>query len=82
MAARTVTSVISGSLKLLFKVYYAMRKGRKMVKRGSEAFYETLVENGVPKKEARELAKTFKSTGEEVLSIRKFIRLASKYEVV
>ncbi|MHA1772356.1 MAG: hypothetical protein ACTSYL_08075 [Candidatus Thorarchaeota archaeon] len=82
MTARIIASAIGGGSKLLVKVYAAMRRARKNVKQGSDVFYNTLVEQGVPKKDAKIIAKTYKSAGEEVLSIRKMIRLASRLDVV
>jgi len=70
----TGTSIGSGS-KLLFKVWWSLRKGRAEVKKGAKVFYKTLRGTGIPPEEAKEIAIAFAKPAWEVLSIRGVFRM-------
>lgn len=74
IASITGTSIGSGS-KLLFKVWWSLRKGRAEVKKGAKAFYKTLRANGIPQEEAKQIAIAFAKPAWEVLSIRGILQM-------
>ena len=74
IAAITGASIGGGS-KLLFKVWWSLRKGRAEVKKGAKAFYKTLRANGIPQEDARQIAIAFAKPAWEVLSIRGIMRM-------
>ena len=74
--ASLVFNAISGSTKLLVKVYLAMRRGKKNVKKAKKTMHKFLIKSGLPKDVAIEIAECYTSTGKEILSIRKMISLA------
>jgi hypothetical protein len=74
IASITGTAIGSGS-KLLFKVWRSLRKCRSEVKRGAKTFYKTLVEHGVPKEDAKQIAIAYAKPAWEVLSIRGIFKL-------
>jgi len=77
--ARSIVSItgsaIGGGSKLLFKIWRTLRKGRSDVKIGAKAFYKTLVANGIPKEDAKEIAIAFAKPAYEILSIRGILAL-------
>ncbi|MBY8998010.1 MAG: hypothetical protein KGD60_09770 [Candidatus Thorarchaeota archaeon] len=77
--ARSIAAItgasIGGGSKLLFKVWWSLRKGRAEVKKGAKAFYKTLRANGIPQEDARQIAIAFAKPAWEVLSIRGIMRM-------
>ncbi|MFW9768711.1 MAG: hypothetical protein ACFFF9_03315 [Candidatus Thorarchaeota archaeon] len=77
--ARSIASItgtaIGGGSKLLFKVWWALRKGRAQVKKGAKTFYNTLVRAGIPKEDAKQIALAYAAPAWEVLSIRGVFRM-------
>ncbi len=76
MTARLVFDAVAGGSKLLVKTYAALRRGRGQVKTARKLFYSSLVELGVPKDDAAEVAEIYASIGLQILSVRKLIGLA------
>ena len=77
--AKSIVSIsgtaIGGGPKLLFKVWWSLRKGRAEVKKGAKAFYKTLRQNGIPQEEAKQIAIAYAKPAWEVLSIRGIMRM-------
>lgn len=76
---RSIASItgtaIGGGSKLLFKIWWSLRKGRTEVKNGAKAFYKTLRENGIPQEDAKQIAIAFAKPAWELLSIRGIMRM-------
>ncbi len=83
--ARSIASItgtsIGGGSKLLFKLWWSLRKGRAEVKKGAKAFYKTLRANGIPQEEARQIAIAFAKPAWEILSIRGIMRMVRDLDV-
>ncbi|MGY5863015.1 MAG: hypothetical protein RTV41_00280 [Candidatus Thorarchaeota archaeon] len=67
-------TAIGGGSKLFVKVWLSLRRGRGLVKKGSNEFYKTLVKAGIPKEDAREIALAYAQPAWELLSIRGIFR--------
>ncbi|TXT55105.1 MAG: hypothetical protein BAJATHORv1_40014 [Candidatus Thorarchaeota archaeon] len=78
--ARLILSAIGGGFKMMAKTYLAIRRGKGQVKDGAKEFYNKLQEYGVPKEVAREITSTYTKSGMDILSIRKMMQLASKFD--
>jgi hypothetical protein len=82
--ARSIASIIATSMgggsKLLAKTWWSLRKGRGEVKKGAKTFYNTLVECGIPREEAKEIAIAYARPAWEILSVRSLIKLAIESE--
>ncbi len=78
--ARSIVSIIAtskgGGSKLLAKTWWSLRKGRGEVKKATRTFYKTLLDAGIPKQEAKEIAVAYAKPAYEILSVRNLIRLA------
>ena len=77
--ARSIASItgtaIGGGSKLLFKIWRTLRKEKAEVKKGARTFYKTLVDNGIPKEDAREISIAYVKPAWEILSIRGVLKL-------
>ena len=84
--ARSIASItgtaIGGGSKLLIKVWWSLRKGRREVKKGAKKFYNTLVKAGIPREEAKEIALAFAQPAWEILSIRGIFRMVREVDGV
>lgn len=84
--ARSIASItgtaIGGGSRLLVKVWWALRKGRGQVKKAAKTFCETLVQAGIPREEAREIAIAYAKPAWEILSIRGIFRMIREVEGV
>ena len=84
MPARDVASIIwtamSGGTKLAAKTYMSIRRGKGLVKKGSRKFYKTLMNQGIPKEIALEIAAMYAGPGWEMLKIRNLIRMAREMD--
>jgi hypothetical protein len=82
--ARSIVSItgtaIGDGSKLLFKVWWSLRKGRAEVKKGAKTFCKTLREHGVPEEEARQIAISYAQPAWDVLSIRGIFRLVRELD--
>ena len=82
--ARSIASIVATSMgsgtKILARTWWALRKGRGEVKKGAKTFYNTLVECGIPREEAKEIAIEYAKPAWEILSVRNLIRLAIESE--
>lgn len=74
------TSFTSGT-KMLTKLYLTLRRGRRIVKRGSQAFYESLVEYGIPQEFAQQITGSYAGPGLEMLRIRRIISMVRELGV-
>ncbi|MFW9961769.1 MAG: hypothetical protein ACFFDV_12175 [Candidatus Thorarchaeota archaeon] len=78
--ARSIGSIIITSLgggsKLLAKMWWSLRKGRRAVKDSARIFYNTLRDAGIPDEDARELAVAYAQPAYEILRIRNLIKMA------
>lgn len=71
------TSFTSGT-KMLAKLYLSLRRSRGTVKKGSKAFYSSLVEYGIPKEFAQEITGSYASPGMEMLKIGNIIKMVQE----
>lgn len=82
--ARSIASItgtaIGGGSKLLFKIWWSLRKGRAEVKKGAKEFYKTLRESGVPQEDARQISIAFAQPAWELLSIRGVMRMVRELD--
>ncbi|MFW9787214.1 MAG: hypothetical protein ACFFE2_09710 [Candidatus Thorarchaeota archaeon] len=74
IASITVTALGSGT-KLLFKIWWSLRKGRNEVKKGVKTFYKVLRESGIPQADAKQIAIAFAKPAMELLTIRGIFRM-------
>ena len=84
MTAREIASLLwvamSSGTKLGVKSLLAIRRGKGQVKKASKLFYTSLVESGIPKEQALQIAKSYSSPGWEMLKIRNLIRMAREMD--
>ena len=77
--ARAIGSIIwsslTGGTRILAKLYMSMRRGRGLVKKGSKAFYRSLIEYGIPEDFAREITGSYARPGMEMLKLRNIIKM-------
>ena len=66
--------------KLLTKTWWAVRKGRKEVKKGAREFYKILRENGIPEVDAKEIAVAYARPAWEILSVSNLIKMAMEMD--
>lgn len=82
--ARSIASItgtaIGGGSKLLVKVWWSLRRGRGLVKKGAKEFYNTLVKAGIPSEDAKEIALAYAQPAWEILSIRGIFRMIREVE--
>ena len=82
--ARSIASIIATSMgggsKLLAKTWWSIRKGRGIVKKGAREFYQTLVKEGIPSEEAKEITVAFARPAWEILSVRNLIKMAMEMD--
>ncbi len=80
MRARAVGSLIwttfTGTTKLVTRLYLALRHCRNIVKKGKKVFYNSLIESGLPRSLANDIARTYAQSGLELLKVRRIIRIA------
>ena len=78
--ARPIASIIAtsmgGGYKLLAKTWWSLRKGRGEVKKAARTFYKTLLDAGIPKEDAKEIAMAYAKPALEILSVRNLVRMA------
>ena len=78
-SARSIATItgtaIGGGSKLLFKVWWSLRKNRSEVEKGAKAFYKTLRHNGIPQDSAREISIAYAKPAWELLTIRGIFRM-------
>jgi len=84
MPAREVASIVwtamSGGTKLATRSLLAIRRGKGQVKKGSRLFYKLLLNSGIPKEQALQIAKSYASPGWEMLKLRNLIRMAREMD--
>ena len=84
--ARSIASItgtaIGGGSKLLVKVWWSLRRGRGLVKKGAKEFYNTLVKAGIPREDAKEIALAYAQPAWELLSIRGIFRIIREVDGV
>jgi len=82
--ARSIASItgtaIGGGSKLLFKVWWSLRKGRNEVKKGAKTFYTTLREYGIPPERAKEIAIAYAKPAWELLTVRGVFRMVRELD--
>jgi len=82
MMGRAIGSIIwaslTGGTKILAKMYMSIRRGRGIVKKGSKAFYSSLIEYGLPHDFAHEITVSYASPGMEMLKLRNIIRMVQE----
>ena len=82
MKARAIGSIVwtatTGGTKLFAKLYMAVRRARGEVKKGARTFYSTMLEYGLPKDTAKEIAVSYAGPGLEMLKIRNLIKMANE----
>ena len=71
-----ILTSIGGGTKLLAKTWWAVRKGRKEVKKSAQEFYSVLRNDGIPEEDAKEIALAFAKPAWEILSITNMIKMA------
>lgn len=64
----------------MVKLWWALRKARGEVKKSARTMYKTLVKEGIPDAEAREIAVSYAEPGWNLLQIRSIIRLIQEAE--
>jgi len=78
--ARSIGSIIltglGGGSKLLAKLWWSLRKGRRAVKESARIFYKTLRDAGIPEDDAREITVAYAQPAYEILRIRNLIKMA------
>ena len=78
--ARAIGSIIltsvGGGSRLLATTWWALRKGRREVKKSARTFYETLREAGIPDEDARAIAVAFAQPAYDILRFRSLIKMA------
>ncbi|MFX1560348.1 MAG: hypothetical protein ACFFBL_07155 [Promethearchaeota archaeon] len=74
IASITATSIGGGS-KLLFKLWWTLRKEKSEVKKGAKMFYKTLRKDGIPAGDAKQIAIAYAQPAWEILSIRGIMRM-------
>jgi hypothetical protein len=82
--ARSIASIIAtsvgGGSKILAKTWWAIRKGRGEVKKGSRTFYNVLLKAGIPREEAKEITLAYATPAWELLQVRSLIKLAMEMD--
>lgn len=77
--ARSIASILGTAIvrgpKLLVSVWWAMRQARGQVKEGAKTMYKTLMEEGIPDEEARQIAVSFAAPAWEMLQLRSIVKL-------
>ncbi len=71
-----ILASIGGGSKLLAKLWWSLRKGRRAVKESARVFYNTLRDAGIPDENAREIAVAYAQPAYEFLRIRSLIKMA------
>ena len=61
MSDEEVLRVVAGMPRMLLRLVVSLLRFKRAAVRAEKQFYRTLVENGMPKKEARELAGVYSS---------------------
>ncbi len=62
-------------LRLLFTLLFQLRRSRRVLKKGMKTMEQYLVNQGLPREHAREIAKAYGAAGREILSIRNLSHL-------
>ncbi|MFX0108455.1 MAG: hypothetical protein ACFE7R_09245 [Candidatus Hodarchaeota archaeon] len=73
--ASIVWTAITGGTKILVKTIAAYLNARWSVRNAKKSFRKKLQESGFPKETAEELADTYASAGQNMLSIRNLFRI-------
>ena len=73
-------SALGGGSKLIFKIWWSLRKGRSQVKKGAKTFYKTLREHGIPQEEAKQIAVAYAKPAWEILSVRGIFRIVRELD--
>ncbi len=77
---RSIGSIIltsmGGGTKLLAKTWWAVRKGRKEVKKASEEFYKTLRGAGIAEDIAKDITLAYAGPAWEMLKVTNLIKIA------
>jgi hypothetical protein len=73
-------SVIFGGSKLLVKSFIAIAGAKRKVKKSKKTMFRNLVKMGIPMDTAYDIAVSYASIGNEVLSIRKWIKMAREMD--
>ncbi len=76
--ASIVWTALSGSVKIVAGLLGAYVNGRWSVRRSKKTFQKGLVKYGLPEDYAKELASTYASAGQNLLSIRKMAGMISQ----
>jgi len=75
-----IKTAIFGGTKLLVKSFLAITFAKRKVSKSRKAMEKTLVKEGIPRETAIEIANSYASIGNEVLSIRKLIKMARELD--
>ena len=71
--ASIVWTAISGGIKIVGRLLGAYVNARWSVRSSKKTFQKSLVKHGLPADYAKELASTYASAGQDMLSIRKMV---------
>lgn len=74
MSDEEVLHTVAGMPRAMFNLVISLLRFKRAAVRAEKQFYQTLVENGVPKREAKELAGIYSSP----TSIRSWIKMGEK----
>jgi hypothetical protein len=80
IASLTATALVSGP-RLLFNIWWALRKARGQVKKGARTMYKTLVKEGIPDENARQIAVSFAKPAYNLLQIRSIIKMVQNLDM-
>jgi hypothetical protein len=69
-----------GGTKLFVKGFVAIFFAKRKVKKGRKRMEKHLIESGIPRDTAREIADSYASIGNEVLSIRNLYKMAREFD--
>ncbi|MHA2423827.1 MAG: hypothetical protein ACXAEF_03510 [Candidatus Thorarchaeota archaeon] len=79
MMARSIGSIIwtsiSGGTKIIAKLYLALRRSRGQVKKSAKTFYNTMLNDGIPREIALDITSSYANPGLELLKIRNIVKM-------
>ncbi|MFW9846903.1 MAG: hypothetical protein ACFFD6_09155 [Candidatus Thorarchaeota archaeon] len=76
--ASIVWTAVSGGIKIAALLLGAYVNARWRVRQSKKRFQKSLVKHGLPEDYAKELARTYASAGQDILSIRKMASMIGK----
>ncbi len=71
---------MGGGTKLLAKTWWAVRKGRKDVKKAAEEFYNRLRDVGIPEENAKDITLAYAGPAYEMLKVTNLIKMAMEMD--